>query len=846
MLHTYLGQSAIPITVNNIPNVVSGSSGLNSQTLSGGDTDDGYYTVPIPWQVNLNGTFYDDVYVSSNSFISFGAPSINATETTPATNKILLGTPKNTTVPGIYAKNFYYGISGSAGNQILRMRYEGGFKYPPQNIGSSSITYNLLGRASLTQYSFVNSSTPIELDLPWNANFNLSEGSIQNTIRIDRSSYILFGKSEIVNGVKNFTFLNELDLGFSAAIDGTVGGVWAGIEGTSPNRTYRVRFEADDLFSANTVVWEIILYENNKNIIDVHIGHLPNLITMGWFGQSRFFDLTNTSGDYKFKGTRFSQNSTSSSIIWESTLYENNPSRIDIQLGERIDPSSTATTNYYYGVYSSDASLHQFSNITNSGYEIISPLSTASWRQVQNLYARESLYWRKIRQLFVKELNVWKPIFNEGPIYFFCRRSTNIDDTYGNKGGTGIAAFQNESFVVPDGVTEITVELWGGGGSGGVAAKGGDSNTAVSGTGGGGGYVKSTLLVTPGETLTVRVGGGAWHYSANTLQHPNVTISGATSSSISVVSRRSDATLNDQTVVGGIGGSGGGYSAIFRGTTALLIAGGGGGGGGTVGYAPGDNAIGGAGGAGGGTTGQNGENGNNVNGGGGNGGGGGGGGSQTAGGAGGTGATGSLCTSSDGESGSYLTGGRGKNNPEYQGNLAGSTLIPDNGTASNPGTNGGAAGGGSARTRNAVCNPGTVGAANFTTLTLYLASSCGGGGGGGYYGGGGGGVGRYNSLIEDTSIGGGGGGGGSNYVGGALTVISNSQGNRRVPGNTTSPYYLTSYLLAPSGSFQGLPYNAFAQGGSGYGGNSATAPILNSTTLFYGTRGENGLVVIYW
>ena len=55
----------------------------------------------------------------------------------------------------------------------------------------------------------------------------------------------------------------------------------------------------------------------------------------------------------------------------------------------------------------------------------------------------------------------------------------------------------SDTWVVPDGVVEVTVEAWGGGG-GGV-----DGNAG--GGGGGGAYTKGTVSVTPGETYNINV-----------------------------------------------------------------------------------------------------------------------------------------------------------------------------------------------------------------------------------------------------------------------------------------------------------------------------------------------------
>lgn len=188
------------------------------------------------------------------------------------------------------------------------------------------------------------------------------------------------------------------------------------------------------------------------------------------------------------------------------------------------------------------------------------------------------------------------------------------------------AATSGTTWQVPAGVYQINVKSWGaggGGGGGGSAQPGGD--------GGGAGYTNSTLSVTPGETLTIRVGG-----------------SGSGGAVVGTVSS---------------GGGGGGYSGVFRNTTSLIIAAGGGGGGG------GDNQAGapagGAGGVGGGSNGGSGS----------------GGGGSVTGGSGGTQSAGGSAGSGAGSptAGSSLAGGDG-------GHLTGSR-IPG-------GTNGGGRGGG--------------------------------------------------------------------------------------------------------------------------------------------------------
>ncbi|GAB5389644.1 MAG: hypothetical protein Alpg2KO_26120 [Alphaproteobacteria bacterium] len=117
----------------------------------------------------------------------------------------------------------------------------------------------------------------------------------------------------------------------------------------------------------------------------------------------------------------------------------------------------------------------------------------------------------------------------------------------------------DQSFMIPAGCTRVAVAIWGAGGGGGGCTQGSTHSTF---SGGAGGYTTGELVVTPGETLNMVVGGG-----------------GASG----------DGSGNDGGYGGGgngveFAGGGGGYSGLFRGTVgsqvnALLVAGGGGGGG---------------------------------------------------------------------------------------------------------------------------------------------------------------------------------------------------------------------------------------------------------------------------
>lgn len=147
--------------------------------------------------------------------------------------------------------------------------------------------------------------------------------------------------------------------------------------------------------------------------------------------------------------------------------------------------------------------------------------------------------------------------------------------TGGNGGNARVVIYDTESkiydftgsdqtYVVPEGVTSITVKLWGAGGGSG-------SNYSTTqypnvGCGGAGGFVSGTLSVTPGEKLTVIVGqggiGGTTYVNNSAI--PSAAYGGG--------------GLGGANGLSLFGGSGGGRAEIMRGDISLAIAGGGGGG----------------------------------------------------------------------------------------------------------------------------------------------------------------------------------------------------------------------------------------------------------------------------
>ena len=121
---------------------------------------------------------------------------------------------------------------------------------------------------------------------------------------------------------------------------------------------------------------------------------------------------------------------------------------------------------------------------------------------------------------------------------------------------------KEETYVVPEGVDRLRVDMWGaGGGSGRYYGRN---------AGGSGGYSVGYIPVTPGETLIIGVGETSkfnWETSRNETHIPGYSPGGSAGRGGTGMHRGA--------------GSGGGMSGIFRGSisaeNALLIAGGGGG-----------------------------------------------------------------------------------------------------------------------------------------------------------------------------------------------------------------------------------------------------------------------------
>ncbi len=290
------------------------------------------------------------------------------------------------------------------------------------------------------------------------------------------------------------------------------------------------------------------------------------------------------------------------------------------------------------------------------------------------------------------------------------------------------------TFVVPADVTVATILAWGGGGGGGATAAGG----FLGGAGGAGGYGEGTFVLTPNQTLAIKVatgggggtqananlggGGAGGGYSVVSIGQAQAGDAGADASVDASVDAGVDAADASQPSDAGLDAGDGGSADPY-----LLVVGGGAGGSGgyyypTLSYASQGRA------------GGNGSGGNGTDG----------------------------VTNFSGKGGSGVAAGAGGTSCLIGANgVAGSSLL--GASADSPvslaGTPGGGRGG----------------------------STGGGGGGGGFFGGGGGA--RAAGFPFCSVAGGGGGGGGSGHLAAVATKVLTLAGSGVTPPNNVSKYF---------------------------------------------------------
>jgi hypothetical protein len=112
-----------------ITNSIIGPASLSSSTPSApgaltftGGSDDGYWTVPLPFSISFLNQTYNTVYIGTNTYITFGGGSSNYSQlssSNPALPKIMISANDNS------CQRIYYGEEGTSPNRTFRVRWEG-------------------------------------------------------------------------------------------------------------------------------------------------------------------------------------------------------------------------------------------------------------------------------------------------------------------------------------------------------------------------------------------------------------------------------------------------------------------------------------------------------------------------------------------------------------------------------------------------------------------------------------------------------------------------------------------------------------------------------------------------
>lgn len=195
-------------------------------------------------------------------------------------------TQNNISLPntGVYTIVFTNSIveTGDVGDPIYATAMSVRARSTSSSVTTSSIPSNLLGPASLTA-----STTPTNIaDNTTNPNddaywlltlpFNISYlGVTYNQIYVSTNHYLTFGGGSFVySGIsESVPALPKIS---ASAADNSIQRIYYGVEGTAPNRTYRVRTEGNAATSGTlgspNMVHEWTFYENDPGKIDLQTG----------------------------------------------------------------------------------------------------------------------------------------------------------------------------------------------------------------------------------------------------------------------------------------------------------------------------------------------------------------------------------------------------------------------------------------------------------------------------------------------------------------------------------------------------------------------------------------------
>lgn len=144
---------------------LQGSAGLSSvSTVPIGNTDDGYWTIQLPFDIQFAGITTNIVYPGTNTYITFTAGSSNYSGlsiSNPLLPKIMISCADNS------GQRIYYGESGTTPNRTFRIRFEG-----------TAATGGTVGNPNMVYEATFYEATPNQIDVHVGVNARVTAGGV--------------------------------------------------------------------------------------------------------------------------------------------------------------------------------------------------------------------------------------------------------------------------------------------------------------------------------------------------------------------------------------------------------------------------------------------------------------------------------------------------------------------------------------------------------------------------------------------------------------------------------------------------------------------------------------------
>ena len=122
-----------------------GRVGATPQGITSGTTDNGYYTINLPFSIFFNGQSYSTIHVGTNSYVTFGGGSTVGTSlspSNPAFDKIMVSAVDATTADG----SIYGGVWYESNASSWRIRYQG--RKTSESANNATIVWELSSQSS--------------------------------------------------------------------------------------------------------------------------------------------------------------------------------------------------------------------------------------------------------------------------------------------------------------------------------------------------------------------------------------------------------------------------------------------------------------------------------------------------------------------------------------------------------------------------------------------------------------------------------------------------------------------------------------------------------------------------